>query len=97
MSLYRKRPVVIDAFKLGHDPMPDWFMDRVSAATITLHGGHPRDRGSLTGASIRTLEGVMTADRGDFIIQGVKGEIYPCKPDIFEATYEAAGTERTDP
>ena len=37
---------------------------------------------------IKTLEGVMTANVGDFIIQGVAGEIYPCKPDIFEATYE---------
>lgn len=38
---------------------------------------------------IRTLEGDMTADTGDWIIRGVKGELYPCKPDIFEATYEA--------
>lgn len=37
---------------------------------------------------IETLEGVMTANPGDFIITGVKGEVYPCKPDIFEATYE---------
>ena len=37
---------------------------------------------------ITTLEGVMTASKGDFIIKGVKGEFYPCKPDIFEATYE---------
>lgn len=37
---------------------------------------------------IETLEGVMTASPGDYIIQGVKGEIYPCKPDIFEMTYE---------
>ena len=38
--------------------------------------------------SIDTLEGRMRADPGDWIIQGVKGEFYPCKPDIFEATYE---------
>ncbi len=37
---------------------------------------------------IDTLEGVMTANKGDYIIQGVQGEIYPCKPDIFEMTYE---------
>jgi hypothetical protein len=37
---------------------------------------------------IKTLEGVMTANIGDWIIQGVNGEIYPCKPDIFEKTYE---------
>ena len=39
---------------------------------------------------ITTLEGVMRADNGDWIIRGVKGELYPCKPDIFEATYEPA-------
>jgi len=39
-------------------------------------------------AVIYTLEGTMTADYGDYIIQGVNGEIYPCKPDIFEQTYE---------
>ena len=43
---------------------------------------------------IATLEGTMRAEEGDWIITGVKGERYPCKPDIFEATYEAAGDER---
>ncbi len=42
---------------------------------------------------IPTLEGDMRADRGDWIIRGIKGEFYPCKPDIFEATYEAATDE----
>ena len=37
---------------------------------------------------IETLEGVMKADKGDWIIRGVKGELYPCKPDVFEMTYE---------
>lgn len=40
---------------------------------------------------IVTLEGVMWANQGDYIIKGVNGEFYPCKPDIFEATYEAVG------
>lgn len=44
----------------------------------------------LGGLEILTLEGKMTADVGDWIIRGVKGEFYPCKPDIFEATYEPA-------
>ena len=53
------------------------------------HGHHFSVRGLiLDGAFIVTLEGVMTANAGDWIIRGVKGEIYPCKPDIFEATYE---------
>ncbi|EEG24790.1 hypothetical protein EIKCOROL_00563 [Eikenella corrodens ATCC 23834] len=42
-------------------------------------------------AKINTLEGVMTASQGDWIIRGIHGELYPCKPDIFEQTYEAVG------
>ena len=42
----------------------------------------------MHGRQIKTLEGVMTANIGDFIIKGVNGEFYPCKPDIFEKTYE---------
>jgi hypothetical protein len=55
---------------------PDW----MKAGSITAS-----DDGSL---NIVTLEGVMRADPGDWIIRGVKGELYPCKPDIFAATYE---------
>jgi hypothetical protein len=40
---------------------------------------------------VKTLEGVLQASKGDYIIKGIKGEIYPCKPDIFEATYEKVG------
>ncbi len=84
---FRKKPVVIDAFCLGIDPIPDWFMDKVSTNEIILHS-----QGSLLSyAQITTLEGIMRADGGDFCIRGVKGEIYPCKPDIFAATYEPAG------
>jgi hypothetical protein len=45
---------------------------------------------------IPTLEGVMRANYGDYIIKGVQGEFYPCKPDIFEATYEALGIGETE-
>lgn len=82
---FRKKPVVIEAFLLGADHLPDWFMDRVSEGTITLHGER-FDR--IESAEIGTLEGVMLANRGDYVIQGVKGEIYPCKPEIFLLTYE---------
>lgn len=87
---FRKKPVVIEAFELGEDPMPDWFMDAVTRNDAILHS---RD-GELLGAEIVTLEGVHTAraqtrdGHGDFIIRGVQGELYPCKPDIFAATYE---------
>lgn len=85
---FRKKPVVIEAFKLGHDSIPDWFMDHVTDLSVILHleRGHPPVSGY---ADIVTLEGTMRADSGDYVIMGVKGEIYPCKPDIFAATYEA--------
>jgi hypothetical protein len=84
---YRKKPVVIEAFKLGYDSIPDWFMDKVSnkEVSLNLQCGKPPVGGT---AAIETLEGVMLAESGDYIIKGIKGELYPCKPDIFEATYE---------
>ncbi|RPJ25938.1 MAG: hypothetical protein EHM25_01010 [Nitrosopumilales archaeon] len=91
---YRKKPVEIEAFIIGIHGIPDWAMDKVTDNTIILRSDAPSDihRESLkefkTSAEIKTLEGVMKADYGDYIIKGVKGEIYPCKPDIFEMTYE---------
>ena len=87
---YRKRPVVIEAFKLGADHMPDWFMDAMTEGKALLHGtSRGFYHGNDTNADIETLEGRMHADYGDYIIRGVKGEIYPCKPDVFWQTYEA--------
>lgn len=77
---FRKKPVIIEAFRFLTDPMPDWFMDRISDNTIVL-----RD----TFCTIKTLEGPMIATCDDYIIQGVQGEIYPCKYNIFTKTYEA--------
>lgn len=89
MPRYRKRPVMIDAFCLGVDPIPDWFMDKVSANQIVLHGAY----GQLDQCQIHTLEGVMTAQHGDYILRGVAGEIYPCKAEIFTQTYVAESEE----
>jgi hypothetical protein len=80
MAKYRKKPVVIEAFRYYVDDRPDWFCDEVSANRIITYETH---------CEIQTLEGVMRGEVGDFIIQGVKGEIYPCKPDIFKASYES--------
>lgn len=84
---YRKKPVVIEAFQLGVDNIPDWFMQKIKSNDIVLVCNQT---GSVQCCNIKTLEGLMTADLRDFIIKGVKGELYPCKPDIFEATYEPA-------
>lgn len=73
---YRKKPVVVEAFKYGYENTPEWFRN-----TEIVELG-------VRYCSIKTLEGVMTAHVGDYIIKGIKGEIYPCKSDIFEATYE---------
>ncbi len=76
---FRKKPVVIETFKYLIDNRPDWFCDKVSSNEIITFETH---------CEIKTLEGTMRGEIGDYIIQGVKGEIYPCKPDIFESTYE---------
>lgn len=98
MQQYRKKPVVIEAIKcsealskMGEDfwSLPSWFTDAYEgnnqAGVQTIIGRHHPDC-----IEIVTLEGVMRADPDDYIICGVKGELYPCKPDIFEATYETA-------
>lgn len=80
---YRKKPVVIEAFRFQIDDFaPDWFMDRVTDNIIITHEDGTCD--------INTLEGIMKANKGDYIILGVNGEVYPCKPDIFEKTYDLA-------
>lgn len=82
---YRKKPVVIEAVQwngIGFDisDLPQWFAIAFSEGRIN------RNEETL---AINTLEGgVVLARPNDWIIRGIKGELYPCKPDIFEATYE---------
>ena len=91
---FRKKPVVINAFQwTGENPfhLGVWIAegnkdpDRTRIPPNSIVG--PEDARCV---QIHTLEGVMLASPGDWIIQGVKGELYPCKPDIFAATYEPA-------
>ena len=82
MPKFRKKPVVIEAVQLTADVFE---VDHPSDLHLTGVIYDPVNRC----AEIRTLEGVMRADLGDWIITGVKGERYPCKPDIFAATYES--------
>lgn len=78
---FRKKPVVIEAVQ--------WMADEDSWKEIQAMGC-PTKPGEMGSESflIPTLEGDMKASKGDWIIKGVQGEFYPCKPDIFEATYE---------
>jgi hypothetical protein len=88
---FRKRPVEVEAVRYtGENINEVW--DTFGSGVIYGPGGmHSRPPHSTDdrGAYVETLEGVMCANPGDWIIRGVKGEIYPCKPEIFEATYEA--------
>tara|TARA_R100001480_G_C4729860_1_gene180867 strand:- start:844 stop:1122 length:279 start_codon:yes stop_codon:yes gene_type:complete len=89
MAKFRKKPVEIEAFQFYVDSIPDWFMDKVSSNDITLiNCDHKRYSIDDAYCEIKTLEGVMRGDGGDYIIKGVEGEIYPCKPDIFKKTYD---------
>lgn len=84
MSQFRKKPVVIEAFQWR--PLSGEAQDKAVPDWIVMKN---YDIGPGNSLLIRTLEGVMRADPDDWIIKGVKGEIYPCKDDIFRATYEA--------
>ena len=85
MPKFRKKPVVIEAIQLPLDPTDDDVM-----AVHTFMGAADWSSDRDCGIAINTLEGTMRADPGDWIIRGIKGELYPCKPDIFAATYEPA-------
>ena len=82
----RKKPVVVEAWEFTEkalDSNDSWV--RLYRNELHLTSQYA---GEVLYIEIDTLEGTMIADLGDFIIKGVQGEFYPCKPDIFEKTYE---------
>lgn len=81
MAIYRKRPVEIEARKVNSEDYDDL------TDIVGWCGGRAVDEDNHL-IAIDTMEGTMYADNGDWVIKGVKEEFYPCKPDIFEATYE---------
>jgi hypothetical protein len=88
MTRYRKKPVVVEAM----GPLDDGNADRIASwcGGKVQREHSPRERDSVsTTLLIPTLEGPMTANPGDYVIRGVQGEFYPCKPNIFAETYEA--------
>lgn len=83
---YRKKPIVIEAMqwrRVNHQQIRDFLGD---AGTDEVPRWWIPPTGDVV--FIKTLEGLMRADKGDWIIRGVNGEFYPCKPDIFAKTYE---------
>lgn len=85
MARYRKKPIVVEAVQLpprGVEPSDEVIDFMQAAPDDTIVSDYDE------GVAIETLEGVMRGDPEDYIIKGVNGEYYPCKPDIFEKTYE---------
>lgn len=84
---YQKKPVVIEAFKWTGGPDrtedPVWIVERIKDGSVYF-----ADHFAGIRMYIEALEGTLTADSGDYIIKDENSEIYPCKPDIFEQTYE---------
>lgn len=89
MPKFRKKPVVIEAWKFTKENYrkgaPDFVRESDGAVVLFSQYG-----GDMIGGDISTLEGNLTISENDYIIKGVQGEFYPCKPDIFEAIYEPA-------
>jgi hypothetical protein len=96
MPKFRKKPVVIDAIRNdGQWPtVRDWLIELNPPFGFDFLGTPPITGNGDGSLNITTLEGTMRADVGDFIIKGVKGEFYPCKADIFEATYEPVESDQ---
>ncbi len=105
MARFRKKPVIIEAVQYdeyahshfwfsedGWDDCPEWLQEAAEQEVFSFvasgEEGFANDKGLL-----KTLEGVLTVSLGDWIIRGVQGELYPCKPVIFEATYEPVGDD----
>lgn len=90
MNKYRKKPVIIEAIQFNgledYLKICQWFKE-TNTSTLSLEETFEYRTPIML---ISTLEGTMAANVGDYIIKGVNGEFYPCKPDIFVKTYEKA-------
>jgi len=96
MPMFRKKPVVIEAIQWDGSIHSADKIEAWSAGKTRCQGrcdGGVNISTLKVGIYIATLEGEMRADPGDWIIKGVKGEFYPCKPDIFAKTYEPVPTD----
>lgn len=87
MPMFQKKPVVVEAHQFdGSSSAVAEFKHWMNGGEMRLGQVRTRD---LRPLYINTLEGEMMAQPGDWVIKGIQGEFYPCKPDIFEATYQA--------
>ena len=99
---YRKKPIVVEAFQMtierrwDNSEWPEWLnqaWQKNPGDAGCLYISNHQDENDDYLLEIYTLEGIHLVCFGDFIIQGVKGELYPCKPDIFEETYEEVSND----
>lgn len=98
MPMFRKKPVVIEAWRYPDEKMdiPGLFLETIwsrplgfdEAPAVNTYKSPCDDHYWIGGAHLHTLEGPLQVSDGDWVIKGIKNEMYPCKPDIFEATYE---------
>lgn len=87
IKFYQKRAIVIEAGQIGGGPTSDIELAEWCGGQLKLVTAEGR-MSLIPSIEINTKEGVMTASAGDWIIKGVAGEFYPCKPEIFAATYD---------
>lgn len=91
MPKYRKKPVVVEAVRWtgsNLEEIRNFVGSDLIEDCVELFDTKRELKKMLVGIAINTFEGTMRVDYGDYIIKGVQGEFYPCKPDIFEQTYE---------
>ncbi len=96
---YQTKPVIKEAFELqrSYKNWPEWAIEALGDHRIITHnmGAFYENSPAEFYAEIKTLEGIHRADPGDYIIQGLKGELYLCKPDIFEMSHEPVEEKET--
>lgn len=88
---FRKKPIIIEAMQWdgtmeGYDDLQAWAR---SHDLVFVQHSPPKSFDTLFSVRIKTLEGILYISANDWVIRGVKGELYPCKPDIFEKSYDA--------
>lgn len=97
MAKYKRKPNIVEAFKWTGDVEqtedPEWLVEKMNSGEVIVCSEttsfYDDSKGiTVIWLEIETLEGTMRADQGDYIVKGIKGEVYPCKPDIFEANHE---------
>lgn len=92
MAKYIKKPIEVEAFKWmkgRNEVFPEWMKDAIKYGTVVIPNiPYCINKYGYEVMEINTPEGVMIANQGDYIIKGIQGEIYPCKANIFEQTYD---------